>query len=60
MKTFYSYSFGCRVNQAEKEALDRQLMNLGYEFNEQNPDMYIINTCSVTNQIQGSTRKLRW
>ena len=58
MKTFYSYSFGCRVNQAEKEALDRQLMNLGYEFDEKNPDMYIINTCSVTNKAEREAKQM--
>lgn len=57
-KTFYSYSFGCRVNQAEKEALDRQLMNLGYEFDEQKPELYIINTCSVTHKAEREAKQM--
>lgn len=57
-KTFYSFSFGCRVNQAEKEALDRQLLNLGYEFDEKNPEMYIINTCSVTNKAEREAKQM--
>lgn len=57
-KTFYSFSFGCRVNQAEKEALDRQLLARGYSFNEENPETYIINTCSVTNKAEREARQM--
>jgi threonylcarbamoyladenosine tRNA methylthiotransferase MtaB len=56
--TFYSFSFGCRVNQAEKEELDRQLVNRGYEFNSINPALYIINTCSVTHKAEREARQL--
>jgi threonylcarbamoyladenosine tRNA methylthiotransferase MtaB len=57
-KTFYSYSFGCRVNQAEKEALDRQLLARGYSFDEDNPETFIINTCSVTNKAEREARQM--
>ncbi len=58
MKRFYSYSFGCRVNQAEKEELDRQLMALGYQYSEQKPDYFIINTCSVTHKAEREAKQL--
>ncbi|MEN9327715.1 MAG: hypothetical protein RI947_523 [Candidatus Parcubacteria bacterium] len=57
-KTFYSHSFGCRVNQAEKEALDKQLSSLGYRFDPQNPDIYIINSCAVTHKAEREARQL--
>lgn len=58
MKRFYSYSFGCRVNQAEKEELDRQLVALGYQYSEQKPDYFIINTCSVTHKAEREAKQL--
>jgi len=57
MKTFDSFSFGCRVNQAEIEALDRELMQKGYEKQAQKPDIYILNTCSVTQKAEREARK---
>lgn len=57
-KTFSSFSFGCRVNQAEKEALDRQLLARGYSYNESTPALYIINTCSVTHKAEREARQM--
>lgn len=57
-KTFYSYSFGCRVNQAEKERFDQQLLGLGYRYGEDNPNIYIINSCSVTHKAEREARQL--
>ncbi len=58
MKTFSSFSFGCRVNQAEKEALDRQLVERGYSYSDFKPDVYVINTCSVTNKAEREARQM--
>ncbi len=55
--TFYSYSFGCRVNEAEKEALDRQMVKAGFKFSEIHPDLYIINTCAVTHKAEREARQ---
>lgn len=57
-KTFSSFSFGCRVNQAEKEALDRQLLLAGLTQNHENPDIYIMNTCAVTQKAEREARQL--
>ncbi len=57
MKTFNSFSFGCRVNQAEMEALDRELLAKGYEKKPDQPDIYILNTCSVTHKAEREARK---
>ena len=47
---FGFYTFGCKVNQYETQAMEQQLSGLGHTlapFNEE-CDAYIINTCSVT------------
>lgn len=58
MKTFYSYSFGCRVNEAEKEEIDRQMIESGFKFEATKPDIYIINTCSITQKAEREARQL--
>src|SRR3990167_8138694 len=57
MKTFSSFSFGCRVNLAEKEALDRALVSKGYINKENRADLYILNTCSVTHKAEREAKQ---
>lgn len=57
MKTFNSFSFGCRVNLAEKEALDRALLAKGYSKQEGETDLYILNTCSVTHKAEREAKQ---
>ncbi len=49
-KTFASYTFGCKLNFSETSTIDRQLLKAGYrKINfDQSANMYLINTCSVT------------
>lgn len=58
MKRFYSHSFGCRVNQAEKEEIDRQLLHKGYIQDASKPDVFLINTCSVTHKAEREAKQL--
>ena len=47
---FAIYTLGCKVNQYESQALERELLQRGYEegsFDEP-CDLYIVNTCTVT------------
>jgi len=55
--TFASFAFGCRVNQAEKEQLDRALEISGLIYNSDNPDFYIINSCAVTGKAEHEVRQ---
>ena len=55
--TFFSYSFGCRVNEAEKEEIDRQMIKSGFKFEANKPDIYIINTCSITQKAEREARQ---
>ncbi len=57
-RTFYSYNFGCRVNQAEKERFDEELLRLGYKYSDDHPNIYVINSCSVTHKAEREARQL--
>lgn len=46
------YTLGCKVNFYDTEAIWQLFKNEGYEqvdFDEQTADVYLINTCTVTN-----------
>ena len=45
---FYIYNFGCKVNSYESNIMKENMISNGYVFNE-DADIYIINTCTVTN-----------
>ena len=54
------YSLGCKVNIYESEYVEELLKNHGYKivpFDEL-ADIYIINTCSVTNESDRKSRKI--
>lgn len=54
------HNLGCKVNAYETEAMQQQLVEHGYEivpFNE-TADVYIINTCSVTNIADRKSRQM--
>ena len=54
------HNLGCKVNEYETEAMEQQLLAKGYEivpFEEQ-ADVYIINTCSVTNIADRKSRQM--
>lgn len=55
--TFQSYSFGCRVNQAEKQYLDAALCALGLVQSKSDPDFYILNSCTVTKKAEREVRQ---
>lgn len=53
-------SLGCKVNIYESEYVESLLKNHGYEIVpfEEMADIYIINTCSVTNESDKKSRKM--
>lgn len=60
MKRVAFHTLGCKVNSYETEAMTRMFENSGYEivpFNEQ-ADVYIINTCTVTNMADRKSRQM--
>ena len=57
---FAIHTFGCKVNIYESEYIINLMQNNGYtlvNFNEE-ADIYIINTCTVTNEADKKDRKL--
>ncbi len=55
---FQCYTLGCKVNQYETQAMEQQLMALGHEIAQENCDLYIINTCTVTAVADRKNRTL--
>lgn len=54
------HTLGCKVNTYETDAMEQMLLSHGYEvvsFEEQ-ADIYIINTCSVTNMADRKSRQM--
>jgi threonylcarbamoyladenosine tRNA methylthiotransferase MtaB len=43
---------------AEKEKIDREMVESGFVFDEKNPDIYIVNTCGVTQKAEREARQL--
>ena len=54
------YSLGCKVNIYESEFVENILKENGYEIVpfDSKADVYIINTCSVTNEADKKSRKI--
>lgn len=60
MKKAALHNLGCKVNAYETEAMQEMLENAGYEivpFKEK-ADIYIINTCTVTNMADRKSRQM--
>ena len=57
MKTYTAISLGCKVNAYEVSALTARLIELGYKEDKDNPDVAIINTCSVTATADQKSRQ---
>lgn len=60
MKTVASHALGCKVNQYESEAIAELFEQRGYKIvdMEEQADVYIINTCTVTNFGDKKSRQL--
>ncbi len=59
MKKVAFYTLGCKVNQYETNGMIQKLMK-NYEIvePEEKADIYIINTCSVTNMSDRKSRQM--
>ncbi len=52
-------SLGCKTNQYETNAMEQGFIKKGYEIvDEEKADIYIINTCSVTNIAERKSRQM--
>ena len=57
-KTVAFHTLGCKLNFSETSAISRQFQDAGYGINEYNDgaDLFVINTCSVTDQADSKCR----
>lgn len=60
MKTVALYNLGCKVNSYELEGMAQKLREKGYEIVpfEEKADIYIVNTCTVTNIADRKSRQM--
>lgn len=56
--TFNIITLGCKVNQYESEAVEELFLNKGFEKQSQDADIYVINTCTVTNMSDRKSRQM--
>ena len=59
MKTIAFYTLGCKVNQSDTASMEKLFRQAGYKIVDFNSkaDIYLINTCVVTNMGQSKSRK---
>ncbi|MDP3789516.1 MAG: tRNA (N(6)-L-threonylcarbamoyladenosine(37)-C(2))-methylthiotransferase MtaB, partial [Candidatus Omnitrophota bacterium] len=60
MKTCAFYTLGCKVNQYETQSIRESFLRSGYkevEFGRPS-DVYVINTCTVTEKTDKESRRL--
>ena len=61
MKKVSFYTLGCKVNQYETNAMTQKFQEAGYEIvnmSEGIADIYIVNTCTVTNMSDRKSRQV--
>ncbi|MCF0106769.1 MAG: tRNA (N(6)-L-threonylcarbamoyladenosine(37)-C(2))-methylthiotransferase MtaB [Holdemanella sp.] len=54
---FKIYTLGCKVNSYESQFYMEQLEKIGFTYTEDIADLYIINTCTVTNTAASKSRQ---
>lgn len=59
-RTVAFYTLGCKVNQYETNAMEQQFIKKKYEItdNSNKADIYVVNTCSVTNIAERKSRQM--
>ena len=60
LETVAFITLGCKVNQYETNAMEQQFINNNYKIvkNTQKADIYVINTCTVTNIAERKSRQM--
>jgi threonylcarbamoyladenosine tRNA methylthiotransferase MtaB len=57
MKKFKSITLGCKCNQFESDSITMQLKNRNFEYSDLDPDIVIVNTCTVTSRAGVQSRQ---
>lgn len=56
--TFNIKTLGCKVNTYESEYIYSLFIEKGYSFSNENADIYVVNTCTVTNMSDRKSRQV--
>jgi len=56
MKKVYFKTFGCRTNQFDTQIMINKLKDFTLTFNEEEADLVVVNSCTVTNGADSSVR----
>ena len=56
--TFKIITLGCKVNAYESEIMKESMLKAGYKEVVDNPEVVVINTCSVTNVADNKSKKM--
>lgn len=56
--TFCIKTLGCKVNTYESELIHNLFIRKGYVYSKDNADVYVINTCTVTNMSDRKSRQI--
>jgi len=60
---YFTITFGCQMNVSDTERIETLLNSLGYEKDNKNPDLLIVNMCSVrqsaVNRVFGLEKKIK-
>ena len=55
---FKIITLGCKVNAYESEMMKEKLLKAGYTYDEEAPEIILLNTCSVTNVADQKSKKM--
>lgn len=58
MMKFCIKTLGCKVNTYESELIRGLFVRKGYVYDEDNADIYVVNTCTVTNMSDRKSRQI--
>jgi threonylcarbamoyladenosine tRNA methylthiotransferase MtaB len=58
MKTISFYTLGCKLNYTETSSISQQFIKCGFIVKKDTPDVFVINTCSVTQNAERECRQL--
>lgn len=58
MKKVHFITLGCKTNQYETNSMEQMLLKNNYEITDGEADIYIINTCAVTNMAERKSREM--
>ncbi len=51
-------TLGCKVNQYETQGLREKFLEFGFSETDRKPELYVINTCSVTHRADSKSRQI--